>query len=663
MTKDSERLLPEQRLRAPEERYKAFAELTSDFCHVCCRTHDGPYKVQWVGGQFERITGYSEQELYVVGCWLPLVHPEDRERIAAGLLKLAAGDDLCSEFRLVRKDHQVRWIREHSRCVQEPGDPDHLRLYGSARDITTAHEDALALQAAESAYRTIFNATNDVIFIMDAQQGMIIDCNKKAWHLFDRPRVELIGSNLVQLAPPEHPDFGTERANCYLQAAIKGEPQLFEWLCARTNGTAFWVEVSLRATKINGRQRLLAVARDISERKQSMQELQKARDAALQATVAKNEFLANMSHEVRTPLNGIMGLSQLLRTTPLSDEQLGYMDMLDSSARNLLVLINDILDISKIEAGSLTISRTPFSPAKLLREIQTIYKEQAAEKGINLDLELSGQLPNALVGDPLRLKQVLINLVGNAIKFTSHGGVTIYVSHRHDAPQRGRLCFEVRDSGIGMSPETLQKIFNPFTQADASTARVHGGSGLGLAICRRLTELMGGSIRAESSPGQGSSFVVELPFLDHTSQKLADTEEGLPAFEALEPLQILLVEDQEINRTFVQRLLERQGHRVAPAADGLMALDLLERGRFDVMLLDIQMPGMGGEEVIGRVRQQEQRTGTHLPTIALTAHALAGDREKLLAAGFDGYVAKPVEMHRLLREIGTVLDLKGNRER
>ncbi len=660
MTSAADRLLLEQQLLASEQRYQAFTELTSDFCHVCRRDANGPYRVQWVGGQFERIAGYTEEELYQIGCWLPLVHPEDRERIAAGLSNMAAGDEIRTEFRIVRKDQQIRWIREHSRCVQDPVNPEYLLLYGSARDITTAREDALALQAAENAYRTIFNATYDAIFILDPALGIIIDCNKQAQQIFSRPREELIGASPLQLTPAEYPGYGAEQAHQLMQAASEGIPQLYEWFCVRPDGTTFWVEVSLRATEINGRQRLLAVVRDITERKLVTQKLQHARDMAQAATIAKNEFLANMSHEVRTPLNGIMGLSQLLRTTELTEEQAGYMDMLDSSARSLLALINDILDISRIEAGSLAIQQTVFSLAKLLQEVIALYEKTAAEKGINLQLQLPDQLPTALIGDPLRLKQVLINLVGNAVKFTAVGGVSLQVSLLQDAPQGGRYCFEVIDSGIGMSAETLQKVFNPFTQADASTSRIHGGSGLGLAICRRLSELMGGRIRVESSLGQGSRFLVELPFAHYTGVQETDAAEAESlSLAPLEPLQVLLVEDQEVNRTFVQRLLERQGHRIVPAADGLMALELLERECYDLMLLDIQMPGMGGEEVLARLRQSEQVTGDHLPTIALTAHALAGDKEKLLETGFDGYISKPVQMAQLLAEMRKVSVMKG----
>ena len=771
-----------QQLHEAEERYRVFTELTSDFCHVCTRQGNGPYRVHWVGGQFERISGYSSEELLAIGCWLPLVHEEDQDRVRAALFRMEPGDEGCIEFRIVRKDQTVLWIREHNRCIEASEDPGQLRLYGSARDITLERESAQAVQSAEAAYRSIFNAVNDAIFILDPASKMIMDCNRQALQLFARPREELIGATPIQLTPLDLQEAGQAQAMEVMQAAAGGQPQLFEWPCSRPDGSSFWAEVSLRGTEINGRSRLLAVVRDITERKQAAQlleaserrfrslieqipnlavqgydrhrkiifwndasadlygfsrdealgqqleetiipepmrqgviqavqnwidhgtaipsgelelqrkdgrpvsvfsshalqlnsqgepelycidvdlseqkrisrQLAEASRAADAANRAKSEFLANMSHEVRTPLNGIMGISQLLRTTELTAEQQNYLDMLDNSSRNLLSLINDILDISKIEAGSLPLTSQPFSPGKLLREVVDMYTKVAAEKGIELQQFVDAGLPAVLTGDPLRLRQILVNLLGNAVKFTSHGGVSLRVGRAANSPDGIRLFFEVSDSGIGMTMETLQKIFNPFTQADASIARLHGGSGLGLAICRRLSELMGGIIHVESSLGHGSRFRVELPFIEGQTELLPEQVDHGAISAPLGAVRLLLVEDQDVNRTFVQRLLERQGHQVIPAADGLMALDLLERGSYDLMLLDIQMPGMGGEEVLARLRAVEQQTGVHLPVIALTAHALAGDREKLLAQGFDGYVAKPVQIVQLVEEMSAV---------
>ena len=633
--------------------YRIFAELTADFYHVCVRQRDGLFRVQWIGGQFERISGYSCDELYAIGCWLPLVHPEDRERTQAALLRMQPGDEGCIEFRLIRKDHVVIWVREHKRCTVVPGMPDQIRLYGAARDITVQREIALVAQSAETAYRAIFNSVNDAIFVHDLETGMILDVNRRASDMYGYQREEMIGT-----VPPGLSGVSDEprhrEAMAYMARARDGEPQIFEWAAAKKDGTGFWVEVSLKRSEINGRNRILAVVRDISERKRGAEQLQQARQAADMANKAKSEFLANMSHEVRTPLNGIMGLSQLLRTTELSSEQLGHLEMLDRSSLHLLSLINDILDISKIEAGSLSLDRQPFSFMQLVREVMDMYAKPAGEKGVELQYVVAADLPLLLMGDPLRLRQILVNLVGNAVKFTGHGGILLRAG-LVKGDEEGRLFFEVSDSGIGMSRETIQKIFHPFTQADSSIARLHGGSGLGLAICRRLTELMGGVITVESSLGHGSCFRVELPFA------AADTDALAPAACCEKPsvpvssLKLLLVEDQDVNRTFVQRLLERQGHQVIPAVDGLMALELLERDSYDLMLLDIQMPGMGGEEVLARLRESEQVSGTHLPVIALTAHALTGDREKLLQQGFDGYVAKPVQLALLLDEMAAVL--------
>ncbi len=730
----TEQLALEQQLHDSEQRYHIFTDLSSDFCHVCARSNDGPFRVQWVGGNFEQITGYSNDEMLAIGCWLPLIHPDDRERVEADLLRMQAGEELRSEFRLIRKNQTVLWIRERSRCVAHPEDPATLVLYGSARDITRLREQSRALESAEAAYRTIFNSVNDAIFVQRPEDGLVLDVNHRAAELYGFSRTELIGKTQDDLTYASGEELN-QQARKQLQLAAHGTPNTFEWQARRADGSLLWVEVNLRATLINNRPRILAVVRDITERKEitrrleeseqrfralaeqipclpvqgydrnrkvifwneassqlygfSREEalgngledliippfmreaviqgvqnwldggaaipagelellrkdgslvpvfssharlinvhgdpemycidvdlteqkrtnrlLEEARSAADAANRAKNEFLANMSHEIRTPLNGIMGLSQSLRTTALNQEQ-----------------------------------------------VCGIYEKPAAAKGINLQRRIDERLPQALLGDPLRLKQVLINLIGNAIKFTSHGGVTLTVRCAGENNGQVRLAFVVEDSGIGMSAETLQKVFNPFTQADSSTARIHGGSGLGLAICRRLTDLMQGSITASSSLGHGSRFTVELPFGICSLEP--ETAPPAAALELLPPgLQLLLVEDQEVNRTFVMRLLERQGQQVTPAVDGLMALELLERNRYDLMLLDIQMPGMGGEEVLARLRMAEATHGGHLPVIALTAHALAGDRELLLASGFDGYVAKPIQMDQLQIEIQRVL--------
>lgn len=517
-----------------------------------------------------------------------------------------------------------------------------------------------AQKSTDSAYRTIFNAVNDAIFVHEPASAMILDVNRRASEMYGYEREELIGISPLKLTFISDQKIEFDALQMVALAA-QGEPQSFEWQALKKDGVPFWVEVSLTGTEISGRKRVLAVVRDISERRRADEELQKAKTLAEAATRAKSEFLANMSHEVRTPLNSLMGMSQLLRSTCLSSEQKGYLDRLDESSRTLLYLINDILDISRIEAGHLAINNSVFSLASIIEDVMQIHHQTAERKGIELLSRQADDLPRFIDGDPLRLRQILINLLGNAVKFTSHGGVQLLSRLTGRTDDTVSIAFEVKDSGIGMTSETIEKLFKPFTQADASTSKLYGGTGLGLAICRRLTELMGGTITAESSPGEGSRFIVNLSFsIPEIDASSANTEMEEPMETCtLPPLKILLVEDQEASRLFVQRILERLGHTVIPAADGLMAVELLDREQYNLVLLDIQMPGMGGEEVIARVREDEEGTDNHLPVIALTAHALSGDRELFIAKGFDGYLSKPIAIADLLKEASRVLQRLG----
>ena len=638
-----------QRLRESEHRYQIFSELTADFFHTCLRDGDEPFRVQWVGGKYEQLTGQPVDQLLAAGCWLPLVHPDDQARVSAALQLATAGTRTNIEFRLVRPDGSVRWIEESCLCEACSSVPGRIIRYGACRDITATRAASQALQTAENAYRTIFNSANDTIFVLNVGSGMIVDCNQRAIEMFRRSRQELIGATPLDLTPADDETSTAELAATLIAAAESGTPQLFEWRCLAGDGSIFWGEVNLRATEINGRTRLLALVRDISERKQLEQQFTQAQQAAEQANRSKSEFLANMSHEVRTPLNGIMGMSQLLRMAGVTDEQAGYLNMLDDSCAILLTLINDILDISRIEAGRMVIEEVPFNLPAVLEQTLQLHQQTAEGKGLALVLMLEQGVPASLQGDPLRLKQILLNLVGNALKFTASGSVTLSVAVTEPNSPTARLCLTVSDTGIGIPREALCQIFDHFTQADASTTRLYGGSGLGLTICRRLTELMGGRIWAESTLGSGSSFHVELPLRPALAAPLesAASPTDIPA---TPPLRILLVEDQTVNRSFATALLIRQGHQISGAASGNEALELLRCTSFDLALVDIELPDMDGRELLTRLRCLSGCE--ELPVIAMTAHALPEDRTRFLSAGFGGYCPKPLDIPQLLREIG-----------
>ncbi|SJZ66209.1 two-component system, chemotaxis family, CheB/CheR fusion protein [Trichlorobacter thiogenes] len=404
-----------------------------------------------------------------------------------------------------------------------------------------------------------------------------------------------------------------------------------------------------------------AFVTDLSEQKKVEQEIRLARDAAESANRAKTQFLANISHEVRTPLNGIMGMSNLLHMTPLVDEQLDYLRHLDDSAQSLLSVINDLLDLTRIESGGFGMEQADFDPDELANDILRIHQPVAQRKGVGLQLKLAPDLPATMRGVPSRLKQVLHNLVGNAVKFTDQGQIVLQIEALSQPGQPLHARFRVTDTGIGMEPDTLSRIFAPFTQADETISRRYGGTGLGLAICQRLTELMGGSIEVESTPGVGSCFTVTLPMKVPLGAIMPhNLAEKAPVHTQGQSLRVLLAEDQPVGRLYATRLLERLGHRVTAVEDGKAALEGWVKGDFDLILMDVQMPGMDGVAATSAIRTQEKGGDRHTPIIALTAHALTGDRGKLLEHGFDGYVAKPIDVDELVTEVSRLMRQDGS---
>ncbi|MFW6413372.1 MAG: ATP-binding protein [Oceanicaulis sp.] len=418
--------------------------------------------------------------------------------------------------------------------------------------------------------------------------------------------------------------------------------------CEHVGGPRVWSpeEVAL----VGAVARYIAVADLADNAEQLADELQSALKAAETASEAKSAFLANMSHELRTPLNGVVGMAQSLAGAGLPRDLSEKAEIIVRSGRHLLSVLNDVRDLSRIEAGGLALTPEPAEPAALIEDVCALFQVAAADKGLTLSCDTAG-LPGEVILDPVRLRQILSNLVANAVKFTDAGTVRVHAGAAEAGPGRWRLKIAVTDTGCGVSPDDQARLFRHFSQADASPSRRHGGAGLGLVIARELAAAMGGDITLQSVPGEGSCFTVHV--LADAAHKRERDAASAPDAGRLAGARVLLVDDNEVNRVVARCFLEPDGALVEEAESGEAALDLFSCASFDLVLLDVHMPGLGGMDTLQRLRR---RPGGDLPVIALTADALSGDAERYAAAGMDGYVAKPVDREALIAECVRLLD-------
>lgn len=605
--------------------------------YLGCNTR---YATSFLGCDAEQAVGKTDLELIEDADIARLIRRKDLET-------LCTDQPVSYEIRIQLTDGT--WIDlESTKTVFRDSSGAVGGIIGISHDITDRKKAAAEIRRSRDEWERTFDAMSDLIFIID-DHHTILHINQSALDALGVQRDDALNQKCYACMHglAHAPDF------CPQQQTLKDHGEhIVEALVERLD-RQFQITTTPILDSDGNYLATVHVAHDITERKQYERELELARQSADSANQAKSEFLANMSHEIRTPMNGVIGMSQLLRFTELTPEQDEYLGSIETSAESLLSLINDILDLSKIESGKIELEYLDFSLRKSIQDVISTQISRIHQKHLQISTDVEEALPELLLGDQLRIKQILLNLLGNAVKFTQQGGITIAAVMTSQINDQCTVRITVSDTGIGIAEDALDKVFAPFTQADNSTTRQFGGTGLGLTICQSLAELMGGRIWAESVAGEGSSFHLELPFIvrQQTSTAEEKTARQVPAWRG-SALHLLVVEDQPLNARFVVALLSKLGHQATCVENGVLALNVWRTGRFDAILMDIQMPVMGGEEATRLLRMEEQQRGDgHIPIIALTAHALRGDRERLLANGFDGYLSKPVTAQVLVDEL------------
>jgi PAS domain S-box-containing protein len=659
------------RLEESEARFKAVANSAPVLIWVAGRDK----YCTWFNQRWLDFTGRSMDQEIGNG-WAEGVHPEDFPHyLALYVSHFAQRSPFSMIYRLRRHDGAWRWIMDNgSPRYDEQG--AFAGYIGSCLDVTEQRvieqelqEQKRKLHLLKERYQRLFSDSPDACLIMELADGRVSDCNRAAEVMLRGSRAQIIGKRPEQLSPPLQADGRASRqaARQIIQECVQQKNHRFEWLHRRLDGEDFWAEVTISLISMEDRDVLLVAWRDIADRKrietalqyeleknqENQRKLMEAKELAETASRAKSEFLASMSHEIRTPMNVVIGMGDILLETGLNEQQQIYLRKQQNAGNTLLELINQILDLAKIESGKMYLVEEPLFLPGLLQELVDLLQVVAAGKGLQLHCRIDDQLPQWIVADRLRLRQVLFNLMSNAIKFTERGAVTLSARQK-DADY---LLLTVQDTGIGIDHQQKELIFDRFSQADSSITRHYGGTGLGLTISRQLMEMMGGEIQLDSTMGEGSRFYVILPLLEVSAPHPEPVGSGLLVAGAegsrtSRSLTILLAEDSEDNQLLVQAFLKKSPHRLLIVANGREAVRTVQEQAVDLVFMDVQMPVMDGYTATRLLRQWEtEQQRTPLPIIAFTAHALEGEAERSRQAGCNQHLTKPIRKKQLLEVV------------
>ena len=644
----TDRKLAAQALESSEEKFRQLAENIHEVFWVMSPEAN---KVLYISPAYEQVWERTCASNYQNPMsWMEAIHPDDRER--AGLLaaKQMAGERITSEYRITTPGGEEKWIQARTYPVRDPAGKL-IRIVGIAEEITESKHTLQALQSSEERFRQLAENIREVFWMKNAGSDEFLYVSPAYEQVWGRSCASIYQDPASRLEAI-HPD-DLEQCRLSFAKQMHGDNVESEYRIRTPDEQEKWIRD--RAFPVRDKDghiiRLVGIIEEITERKRYEKELIRAREGAEAANQTKSRFLANMSHEIRTPMNGVIGMNQLLLSTDLTPKQRRYVEVVQTSGRTLLALIDNILDLSKIEAGKVSLEKQVFNVREALADVLFLLQSRIATKGLQVFSHVSPEVPQLVKGDALRLRQILTNLTANAVKFTDHGEVTFSVQLMSESNGTVTLRFSVADTGVGIRSDQLKTLFLPFVQADTSTTRKYGGTGLGLTISKQLVEMMGGKIGVNSREGQGSTFWFTATFEaappgEQTSHEAREeiidkSDEKTPAGHGE---RILVAEDNRTNSYVVLAQLQKLGYKADAVMNGAKAVEAVERGGYDLVLMDCEMPVMDGYEATRQIRNLLQRD---IPVIALTADAMSSAKERCLNEGMNDYLTKPLELPRL----------------
>ncbi|WP_018125138.1 PAS domain-containing protein [Desulfovibrio oxyclinae] len=642
------RELTERKLAESEERFKRAMEASRDGIW----DWDIASNTVYFSPGYKALLGYAPDEFGKdIGSWTELIHPDDFSSVLKANQDCINGrfDEFEVEYRMHHRDGTWRWFLGRGKAVERDGNGRALRMVGTHTDTTRRKQVEDSIKANEKRLRSLLDDVDMVAVQGYDNKRRVIYWNRASEIFYGYTKEEALGQPLEDLIIPEEiREYVVRDITNWLEDGI---PIPAGELILRNKDGSDVSVYSSHAMQTNpfGEKELYCIDVDMSEIRKTHDQLVRAKELAESASRTKSEFLANMSHEIRTPLNGVIGMLELLRTTGLSHEQGDYVQTAVTASKRLTQLLSDILDLSRVEAGKLSIHNHPMNIAEAVEHVRQLFKPTAEQAGIEIREYIHPKVARQVSGDASRIQQILFNLVGNAIKFTTKGSISIEV-YPLPTPDTGRIkvLFAVADTGCGIEDKLAEELFEPFTQASRGFQRTHQGAGLGLTICRRLIKLMDGDITLESQPGEGTTIFFCPTFHESTADSVRPALSETHSEPGRIIRNVLLAEDDRINRVVTEKQLQKLGCRIHTATNGREALEMLEVKPFDLVFMDVQMPVLDGVEAVTSLRSGlAGELNRDVPVIALTAYAMNGDEDNFLRVGMDHYLPKPVEIREL----------------